>query len=66
MDITEIEETLRRLEETLAAFGEGGPDPEKDPKAAEVLSGLYREMIRMKRNLEILKRNMESDHKLSK
>ena len=66
MDIAAIEETLRQLEETLAAFGEGGPDPEKEPKAAEVFSGLYREMIRMKKNLEILKRNMESDHKLSK
>ena len=48
------------MEETLKAFGEGGPDPEKDPKAAEVFEGLKKEMIRMKKNLEILKKNMGS------
>ncbi len=66
METGTIEETLREIEETLAAFGEGGPDPERDPKAAEVFEALKREMIRMKKNLEVLKRNMGSGERKSK
>ncbi|MBO4886252.1 MAG: hypothetical protein J5602_13145 [Clostridia bacterium] len=58
MDTAPIKETLRQLEETIAAFGEGGPDPEKDPQAAEVFEKLRAEMIRMKINLERLEKNM--------
>ena len=66
MEQISIEETLRLMEETLAAFGEGGPDPEQEPEAAKAYEGLKQEMIRMKRNLEILKRNMEPAPKQSR
>ena len=60
MDLAPIRETLRQLEETIAAFGEGGPDPKKDPQAAEVFEKLRAEMIRMKVNLERLEKNMQT------
>ena len=53
-----MEETLKKVEETLAAFEGGRPDPEKDPQAAEIFDGLYLEMLRLRDNLERLRKNL--------
>ena len=59
LDAREIEQTLEKMRETLAAFDEADETLKADPKAAEVFANLRCEMERMEKNLKILKQNMQ-------
>jgi hypothetical protein len=58
-DIPSIENTISQLEGALKSFEEAGFDRENDPQAKEVYMGLYKELVRMKKNLETLKGHMK-------
>ncbi len=58
-DIPSIEDTIRQLQEALDSFEKSGIDRENDPQAKEVYMSLYKELVRMKKNLETLKRHMK-------
>ena len=58
-EVREIEQTLEKMRETLAAFDAADEDLKANPQAAEVFANLRREMERMEKNLKTLKRNMQ-------
>ena len=59
LEVREIEQTLEKMRETLAAFDEADETLKADPQAAEVFANLRREMERMEKNLKTLRQNMQ-------